>query len=278
MEYRLQVEKRTRKEARDMILTMARHGNHYWGREWGGFTTTQHVHSFLAQNNITLAELTETCREKGAWGNPFENLLGTGWTFSAGDAGIASYVDSEGNEVVRMEESGTLVTATDAALFEKAVDDVERSLQSMSYTEFLSGIVNGLASIEAYISRKAYQHNVRNPGKELVDDKNHKVSFEDKIKAWVPTMAGAKLNLGGKNWAHFQRLKRVRDTEHTHSKVPALNISHRELCKLLNLFGTGIAGMLLDLHVLFNDTVPSKVITYAYHPKITLVSVEGSTP
>jgi hypothetical protein len=143
----------------------------------------------------------------------------------------------------------------------------------MSYVEFLSGVANGLASIEAYISQKAYQYNVHNPGKELVDDKSSKVPFEDKIKVWVPTMAGKKLNLGGKNWAHFQRLKKARDTEHTHSKSPALHITYRELCKLLNLFRGGIAGLLLELYVVFGDTVPSKVIRYAFHPEIKLVTV-----
>jgi len=274
VEHHFQVERRTRKEARDMIMAMALYGNHYWDREWGAFATTRHVERFLTHHGLTLAGLVETMREKDAWGNPFENRLPSGWTFSAGDSGVATYTDSEGNEVVRMEESGTMVTATDAALFEKAAGDFERAMAQMSYTEFLSGVANGLASIEAYISQKAYQYNLRNPGNELLDDKNHKVAFEDKINGWVPTMAGAKLDLGGKNWAHFQRLKRTRDTEHTHTKAPALNISFRELCKLLNLFRTGIAGMLLNLYALFGGTVPSIVVKYAFHPNIKLVSVE----
>lgn len=257
-----------------MIMAMALYGNHYWDREWGAFATTRHVERFLAHHGLTLAGLVETMREKDAWGNPFENRLPSGWTVVTGDSGVATYTDSEGNEVVRMEESGTMATATDAALFEKAVDDYERAIARMSYTEFLSALANGLASIEAYISQKAYQYNVRNPGDELLDDKDHKVAFEDKIKVWVPKMAGAKLDLGGKHWAHFQRLKRVRDTEHTHTKAPALNIPFRELCKQLNLFRTGIAGMLLNLHALFGDTTPSLMVKYAFHPDIKLVTVE----
>lgn len=274
MEYRFRVEKRTRKEARDMIMAMARYGNHYWERDWGAFRTSQDVERFLAHYGTSLPNLIETCRVKDAGGNPFENRLGSGWTFVAGDSGVGTYTDSEGNEVVRMEESGTMVTATDAALFEKSAEDFERALGSMSYTEYLSCLANGQASIEACISAKAYRHNVKNPGKQLVDNKDHKVPFETKIREWVPAMTGAKLNLGSKNWAHFQRLKKARDTEHTHSKSPALNISYRELCKLMNLFGTGIAGMLLDLHIIFGDTVPSAVVKYAHHPKIVLEVVE----
>ena len=164
MEHRFEVQKRNRKETRDMIMAMARHGNHYWDREWGTFTTSQHVERFLDAYGFTLAGLIETLREKGAHGNPFENRLGSGWTFSGG--GTLTYTDSAGNEVVRMEDAGSFSTATSLALFEKAVDDFERALKGMSYTEFLSGIANGMASIEAYISEKAYQYNIRNPGKE----------------------------------------------------------------------------------------------------------------
>jgi len=110
-----------------------------------------------------------------------------------------------------------------------------------------------------------------------VDDKANKVPFEDKVKVWVPTMAGKKLDLGNKNWAHFQRLKKARDTEHKHTKSPALNISYRELEKLLNLFRTGIAGLLLNLRAIFRDKTPSKVIKYAYHSGIKLVTVLEET-
>lgn len=279
MEHHFEVQRRSRKESRDMIVMMARHGNHYWDREWGPFTTTQHVERFLAYHGHTLAEVVESCRDKDGWGNPFENLIpSSGWSVTLGPGDVAGYTDSEGNEVVRMVgESGHFVEATDAALFEKAVEDFERAIKQMNYVEFLSCLANGIASIEAYILRKVGQYNRRNPGKELVDDKHNKVPFEDKIRVWVPTMAGKKLDLGGKNWAHFQRLKKARDTEHTHSKNPALNITYRELCKQLNLFRSGIAGLLLDLYVLFGDRVPSKIIKYAFHPDIKLVTVLEET-
>lgn len=205
-----------------------------------------------------------------------ENKVRSGWTLYTGDGaggggtGYASYTDSEGNEVVVMSESGTMVDATSTALFEKATEDFDRSLSQMNYVEFLSAVANGLASIEAYIARKAYQYNVRNPDRPLLDDNKNKVSFEDKVKKWVPQMADEKLNLGGTNWAHFQRLKKARDIEHTHSKSPALHITFRELCKLLNLFRSGIAGMLLNLHALFREKTPSIIVKYAFHPEIKL--------
>ncbi|MBA2714761.1 MAG: hypothetical protein H0U55_14545 [Rubrobacteraceae bacterium] len=276
MEQRLQVERRPRKDARDMVMALALYGNHYHESDWGNLSTTRRVEEFFAAGDYTLGEVIEECRDKDSRVPLLENLIPiSGWKVGGGPGVVVSHTDSEGNEVARLEgESGFMVAATDAALFEKAVDDFERAIARMSYTEYLSALANGLASIEAYIAQKAYQHNVRNPGDELLDDKDHKVAFEDKIREWAPKMAGAKLDLGNKHWAHFQRLKRVRDTEHTHTKSPALHISYRELCKLLNLFRTGIAGLSLNLHALFGDTTPSVVVKYAFHPDIKLVTVE----
>jgi hypothetical protein len=274
VEHRFEVQIRNRKEAKDLILAMARHGNHYWESEWGDLRTKQQVEAFFAAQGYNLADVIEECRDKETNVLLLENLIpSSGWGVTGGPGVTVSYTDSEGNEVVKFDgESGTFVEATDAALFDKAADDFERSIAKMSYVEFLSAIANGTASIEAYIFQKTYQYNIRNPSKELVDNKDNKVPFEDKIKKWVPTMAAKKLDLGGKNWPHFKQLKQVRDTEHTHTKSPALQISYRDLCKLLNLFRSGIAGLLLDLHVLFGDKTPAKVIKYAYHPDIKLVA------
>ncbi len=276
MEHRFQVERRTRKASRDMIMALALYGNHYHESDWGYLNTTRRVEEFFAAGDYTLGEVIEECRDKDSTVPLLENLIPiSGWTVTGAPGVVVSQTDSEGNEVARFEgKAGFMVAATDAALFEKAVKDFERAIAQMSYTEFLSALANGLASIEAYIAQKAYQHNVRNSGDQLMDDKDHKVAFADEIKVWVPKMAGTKLNLGDKHWAHFQRLKRVRDTEHTHTKSPALHISYRELCKLLNLFRTGIAGMLLNLHALFGDTVPAVVVKYAFYPDIKLVTEE----
>lgn len=185
-----------------------------------------------------------------------------------------SYTDSQGNEVMRGEgEAGTFAQATGGAFFEKAAEDFDRAISGMDYVEFLSSLANGVASVEAYVFEKTNQYNLRNPGNELVDSKQSKVPFDDKIDKWVPLISGQKLNKGGKEWAAFQRLKRERDTQHAHSKNPAISITYRELCKQMNLFRDGIAGLLLHMHDLFGDPVPSKIIKYALHPGIKLEHV-----
>lgn len=271
MRYRFQVERRNRSEARGLIMAMARQGNHYHG----DLNTTERLERFLAQRGSALKDLIEGCRDKEDNVPFLENLIPVGgWTASAPSGGYVSWTDSEGNEVARFEgEPGTFAMATGGAFFEKSTRDFERALKGMSYVEFLSSLANGVAGIEAYVFEKTYQHNLRSPGNELVDNKKNKVSFDDKIDKWIPRIVGMKLNKGGKEWAHFQRLKQVRDTQHAHSKNPSLSITYREMCKLMNLFRSGIAGLLLELHVLFGDKVPSKIIKYAFHPDIKLVAV-----
>lgn len=271
MQYRFCVEKRNRKQARDLVIAMARYGNHYHGD-----LSTQHLLSiFLAQYDCSIQDLIEESKNKEDSVPYLENLLPVGgWVASGAEGVIVSHIDSEGNEVARFDgEPGTFSMATDGTFFEKATEDFEAALNKMSYVEFLSCLANGVASIEAYIFEKTYQYNIRNPGSKLVDSKKTKVSFNDKIDNWVPRMAGSKLNKGHKEWAHFQRLKQVRDTQHAHSKNPSLSITYRELCKLMNLFRSGIAGLLLELHILFGEITPSRVIRYVFHPEIKLVVV-----
>ena len=44
------------------------------------------------------------------------------------------------------------------------------------------------------------------------------------------------------------------------------------MCNLLNLFHSGTAGILMDLHIHFEDTVPTSVSKYAFHPDIKFVN------
>lgn len=231
MRHRFHVEKRNRKQARDLIMAMARHGNHYCG----DLSTQHRLDTFLGQYECSFNDLIEECRDKEDSVPYLENRLPVGgWVASAGGGVVVSWTDSEGNEVTRFEdEPGTFSMATGGAFFEKTADDFERALGKMSYVEFLSCLANGVASIEAYIFEKTYQYNPRNPGNELIDSKKTKVSFDNKVDKWVPLIAGSKLNKGGKEWAHYQRLKQVRDTQHAHSKNPSLSITYRELCKLM---------------------------------------------
>lgn len=83
MPYRFCAERRNRKEAKDLVVAMARHGNHYLG----DFSTRQRIEDYLHTQGYTLDEVAEECRDKGSNVTFFENLIPVGgWSFDAGGA------------------------------------------------------------------------------------------------------------------------------------------------------------------------------------------------
>jgi hypothetical protein len=83
---------------------------------------------------------------------------------------------------------------------------------------------------------------------------------------------GKKLDRSTQRWAHIRELRDVRDRQHQHLKAPYLGVGYKRLGNLMNLFRTGIAGTLLDLHVVFDDRdTPAVIVRYDYLPDIEYV-------
>ncbi|GAI41255.1 unnamed protein product, partial [marine sediment metagenome] len=201
-------------------------------------------------------------------------LLGSTWTISEGMK--APMLNREtGEEISSVEGPGMLITSAYLHHFENALEKLNRCLESASFGDFQSCVSSGVASIEAYIEHRASICNSRCPAERLVDSKENKVPLDNKIDEWIPKMLGGKkLNKSGQDWEHFKRLLGVRDKLAIHVKQPSLSFSYEEIGELLNLFRSGIAGLLVNLHLLFNERIPSKIIRYAYLPDIELVTEE----
>ena len=104
---------------------------------------------------------------------------------------------------------------------------------------------------------------------QLIDNKGAKVSFEDKIKDWVPTMSGGvRLGLGGAMWTDFIFLQAIRDNDAVHTKRFAQGASFSDLASALNRFKTGIADFILQLHLIFGEPVPRVVIRARFFPEV----------
>lgn len=270
--------RRTRRATHDMIMAMAKYGDHYFDRHYGyTFKTDADVKRFFV-NAIgkEYRDAVEEYRDKDAQ-PPFENLLSGGWTVNAG-GGVASFTDETGEEhiVAQGDESGWYHPSAYAALFETAVDDLHRAMDTGSYMDFLSCTSNGVASVEAYITSRVRVHNSRHPNDQLVDSGSNQVRFETKVKEWIPRMTEDRsLDRNTPRWAHFKELRDIRNRGHQHVQAPILGSDYRKLGKLMNLFRTGIAGMILDLHIHFRSkNTPSKVIRYAYLPDIEYIPKE----
>jgi hypothetical protein len=264
--------KRSRKDTQGMILDMAKYGDHsVEDHEGVPLETDEDVKRFFAECEVDFHDFVEDCRNKDEKVPEFENLLGGTWQVNSG-GGWVSYVDESGEEAVLASggESGWFTVPGYLGLFEQAVGDFERCVKSMKYGDFLSCVSNGVASIEAYIEQRARVHNKHNPGNQLIDNKQNKVSRDDKIDEWIPIMTGGtKLNKGNQRWEHYKKLRNIRDQQQAHLKAPALGSDYRKLATLLNLFRTGIAGMLLELHVLFGDrNISATIIRNAYLPEV----------
>jgi hypothetical protein len=264
--------RRSRRGTHDMIMTMAKYGNHYIkGRYGHPFKTEADVKRYFDEGGWDYRDVVEECRDKDENVPFLENLIGSGYEVNS-DGGRVSYVDKAGEETGIGEGDGWghFNYPSYMGLFEQAIEDFNRCLDSARYGDFLSCVSNGVASIEAYLNQEVRVHNKRNPRKEFIDDKHNKVSFVDRVDQWIPIMTGGKkLNKGNQRWEHFKRLRAIRDGNQAHVKVPVLGANHRQLGELLNHFRSGIAGMLLELHILFDDrATPAAVIRYAYLPDV----------
>lgn len=266
-------DKRTRRATHDMILAMAKHGN--GGRNLR-FVSDADVKRFFVANGYIWDDLVQSCRKQNENVPLVENLIGSTWTVVGARAAIVTEAATDKEkEIASVEGPGSLTTSSYLLLFENAIDNFHRCMERASFGDFQSCVSNGVASVDAYIAHRALLYNSGHSSELLVDSKETKVSQDTKIDEWIPKMSGeTKLNKSGLNWNHFKKLRGIRDELAVHIKKPAIGITYQQLCELLNLFRTGIAGLLIDLHLIFDERIPCKIIKYAYLPDVKLLETE----
>lgn len=275
MKYKLDFEeKRTRRATHDMILMMAKYGNHGHNQR---FVSDADVKRFFQLNGYYWDDLVQTCREPKEIIPIIENLIGSTWRVSpsARAAIVTGAATDKEEEITSVEGPGTLTTSTYLQLFENAMDSFNRCVERASFGDFQSCVSNGIASIDAYIAHRVWLYNSDYPCEQLLDSKESKVSQDTKIDEWIPKMSnGKRLDKSKANWQNFRRLRAVRDEWAIHPKRPAFSISDQQFGELLNLFRSGVAGLLRDLHLLFNERIPCRIIRCAYLPDIRLIETE----
>jgi len=257
-----------------MILIMAKCGNHGYRQR---FISDADVKRFFQSKGNYWDDLVQKCRNPKEILPFLENLIGSTWKVSSGGkaAVVTDAATNKEKEITSVNGPGELTMSTYLQLFENAVDNLNRCIDRASFGDFQSCVTNGIASIDAYIAHRVFLYNSAHPAEPLIDSKESKVSQDTKLDEWIPKMSGGKrLDKSRLNWSHFKRLRAVRDDLAIHVKKPAFSISNRELSELLNVFRSGIAGLLLDLHLIFGERVPCNIIRNAYLPDIILVEIE----
>ncbi len=122
------------------------------------------------------------------------------------------------------------------------------------------------------MNEQAGRWNDTHPSQPLIDSKTEKVSLDDKIDKWIPIMAGGRrVDKGDARWADFKVLRGIRDEAAVHIKGPVKGVSFVEMARLMNMTRTGIAGLLMHLHELFGEPVPSKIVRGVFAPDIEFV-------
>jgi hypothetical protein len=260
--------KLTRLGAQDMILHIAKFGNHQINTS---FKSDADVKRFFMANGYDFQLLVDRCRNVG---NPVpivENLVGSSWHFHTDGGGQVSVTSVTGEEQ-SFQGSGTLALFTYWAHVEACCKSRDRAVLESSYVDFQSAAVQGIAGIEAYITHRVKIWNHTNPDSTLIDAKQTKVSFDDKIDKWIPMMSGGKrIDKSNNDWQHYKILRSVRDDVAIHPKTMSMGVSLHQLADNINMLRAGIGGMLIQLHRIFDEKIPAVIIRARYTPEVKLI-------
>lgn len=259
----------SRSQSRRLIQTMAKHGNHLY---LGQFSTDEEIRVFLASNGLDYKKVIEYCRTFTNRVPKFENLISS-TAQSVGGSSISVVNNITGETISSTDGPGIIALTSYWALFEEAFTQFRATLTSVRpMTSFLTCATTGVATIEAYVQHRAILYNDTNPQTKLLDSKANKVSFDDKVSQWIPIMTGGtKLDKSDKLWESFKILRGYRDNYSVHVKSPSFSMSYEALERGLNLFRYGIAGLLVRLHILFSERIPTEIIRCAFLPDVQFI-------
>lgn len=169
-------------------------------------------------------------------------------------------------------DSGHIVGTPYLDSFDYAVKNLNRCIgeEEPDYRDLLSAFTSGMASIEAFLNQKMRP---RLGGTESDREEALKrADVETKVFDCLPRLNGGyTVDKGDRPWQDYVRLRHYRNEYHIHPKGQIYSVSLTEFCQRLNLFRTGIARLLLDLHALIGHGAPPELPKYAYWPDIEKV-------
>ncbi|MCI0489665.1 MAG: hypothetical protein L0229_24010 [Blastocatellia bacterium] len=253
--------KRSRNQAREMVLVMAMYGHNQINLNRDTpLSSEDEVIRLFEQNGFNFDRVVEESRLHDSAVPFVENLVGSIW-YMSGEQGVE-----------------TIVTSNYEGSFETAIDHLMQAVTNQSFGDVESAIVRGISSIEAFIAYHVRRWNEAHPDDQLIDSRDKKVSFDTKIDEWIPKMTGLRLNKGGEVWSAFKRLRAIRDNLTVHPKSERHSVTFHEMAELINLFRIGIADFLIELHFAFRHFIPCKIIAAAYETDVVVVKASAPPP
>lgn len=260
------------REVDKMIWTFIFHGNHSH-REKMRCVSKHPIEKWFVANNEPIPKIASRCRSFFNTSIPFvENFIGsTFYLLSDGEGNAKAALTKAGKNIPELEIEGSGSIGVDyESKFESACRARDEAISRASSEDFHTAIIKGIASIESYIAHRVDIWNHSHISQmQLVDNKTSKVTFEEKIKKWIPIISNGKtINLGNVMWSDFILLQSIRDNDAVHSKKFAQGITFQNLALVINKFKTGIADFLLELHKIFEEPVPRAIIRARFFPEV----------
>ncbi len=264
---KLTVQNRTKADSKQLIIAMAKYGNHYMREK---LNTENEVNDYLTAKGLSLEALVSHCRDPKQHVPEFENLFG-GAVYPDVGAAVTLIDKKTGREGISVQGPGMISGEYYWPQFEKSAKTFEESISKTSYDDFLMSIVLGIASIDSYIAHRKEIWNRNNPNDSLFDSRENKVSFDDKIDIWIPKMTvGMKFDKGDLVWQHHKILREFRDNSIIHTKTSAFALNLHELLDLAGKYRNGIGSFMFRLHLLFKEIVPTRIIRMSFYPDILI--------
>jgi hypothetical protein len=201
----------------------------------------------------------------------FENLLGTTWQVFGEAAGTAVHNPVSGERHV-LTGPGVIELATYVGRMGTAVEAWRRAVARTNPSDLLTAVGDGFGAIEAYLNSKARLWTAEHPSDPLEDTKESPVQTREKLNKWVPLMTrGNRIDPQSPFWRDLVAMQRYRNDEAIHPRGSSSAIDLTQFVQLLNMFTSGIAIPLLQLHTFYNEQMPSVIIRAAYAPQVGLV-------
>jgi hypothetical protein len=242
-----------------MIVLMALHGNHNH-HLLQPINSEADVVAILNASGCPIGQLEEKCRYFDQSIPIFENLLGPVWKAS----GVTiSRVNPATGQRAQLNTSDGLVTESDYwARFQISVEDFEQAILKENPDRYLAAIAAGTAAIEGFCNYQFLKKGNNAESGEIREP------LDWKFENWIPRFTNRKLDKGRKSWERFKRLRQLRNDEFQHPKAMWSARNFSDLPSLFNDYRWGICRLLLELHVIFRERCPSRIIRYSFYPSI----------
>lgn len=173
-----------------------------------------------------------------------------------------------GHETVKLSGSGHISIFDFHTKFIEALKFRSKTIKSKSATDLFSFVTYGVASVESYITSKAYIWN--KSGKQPLFKIDNSSNLDEKLNNWLYIMTKNRMSQAGAVWNYFMDFKNLNNVIVKHNSTGSNVISYDEMVKLINKFKKGFAELLFRLHQYFGERVPSKIIRAMYLPDVSL--------